>query len=170
MSEPTSEHEAASSERIAIRDLVQLRELSEALVRDARRSLELVSRDLEPRVYDQPGFLEAVRALVLRGRGVKIRMLIRDVQSVIKNDHRLLDLAQRLSSYIEIRCLAPEDQTFNEAFLIVDGSGYIHRSLADRPEGEACRYYPLRARELGRVFGELWDRSVTDPNLRRLYL
>jgi len=167
---PMTDTASDSSERVAVRDLEQLRDLSERLARQARRSIDLVSRDLEPRIYDQNGFIDAVRALATRGRGVRIRLLVHSVEAVVAADHRLLELSRRLSSFIEIRKLGEEDGNFNEAFLIADGSGYIHRPQSDRVEGEACLYDRLRARELVRIFTELWDRSASDPNVRRLHI
>ena len=45
-----------------------LRAFGAALAGQSRRSLELVGRDLEPRLYDQPAFLDGVRVLATGSR------------------------------------------------------------------------------------------------------
>jgi hypothetical protein len=141
-----------------------------ALVAEARRSLEVFSRDLEAEIYDQPDFLEGVRALALRSPKVCIRILLQDPARVVRDGHRLVELARRLSSFIEIRRPSHDYRDYNEAFLIADGSGLLHRRLADRYEGEASFKHPLRARELRNFFDEVWQRAAPHPELQRLHL
>ena len=159
-------------ERNAIRvdGLQAVQSLSVSFAAQARRGLDIVSRDLDPRVYDQADFLAAARQLAVSSRFARIRLLVRDVDAVIKADHRLIEMARRLSSFVEIRRLGGDDAEFNEAFLLADQVGFLRRPVADRWDGEACFNDPLRARELRRVFEGLWQRAVVDPNLRRLHI
>lgn len=150
--------------------LEAVQQASRSMVEQARRSVDIVSRDLDPRVYDDSELLEALRQLAISGRYARIRVLVRDVDAPVKVDHRLIPLARRLSSYISIRRLHPQDADHNEAFLLVDQAGYLLRRAADRYEAEVCFNDPLRARELAKQFEELWERSIDDPNLRRLHL
>ena len=141
-----------------------------ALVTQAGRSLDIFSRDLEAELYDQPDFLEGVRALALRSPHVRIRILLQDPARVVRDGHRLVEMARRLSSYIEIRQPSHDYRDHNEAFLIVDRTGLMHRRLADRYEGLASFKQPLRARELGNFFDEVWQRAAPHPELQRLHL
>ncbi len=140
------------------------------LVRQATRSVEIVSRQLESAVYDQAELLAAVRRLVLDHRRARVRILVSDPEPLIKDGHRLLALALRLSSFMEIRVLCPEDQDFNQAFLIADQTGYIRRELADRYEGVACFNDRAKAGEMARLFNQLWEPAIQDPNLRQVRL
>lgn len=160
----------ADREPFLVQHLETLREHSLAMLERARRSLDVISRDLDARVYDQAHFLDRLRALAANGGRTRVRVLVRDVDAAVKSGHRLLELARRLPSFIEIRRLGSEDADFAEALLLVDNLGYLRRPVAERYEAEGCYHDPVRARELGRRFEELWSRSDSDPNFRRLYV
>ena len=139
-----------------------------ALARQAGRTLDIVSRQMDPRLFDTAEFAEAVTQLVLRSRRAQVRVLVQDVEPVLRDGHRLVVLSQRLPSVLQIRVPAEEYRTFNQAFVVADGTGYLHRSLADRFEGTASFHAPARARELLRAFQPIWDTAEPDPSFRTL--
>jgi hypothetical protein len=141
-----------------------------ALVSQAVRTLDIFSRDLEAEIYDQPDFLDGIKALALRSQHVRIRILLQDPAPVVRDGHRLVEMARRLSSFIEIRRPSHDYRDYNEAFMIVDGTALLHRRLAERYEGLACFKQPLRARELVNFFDEVWQRASPHPELQRLHL
>jgi hypothetical protein len=79
-------------------------------------------------------------------------------------------LALRVSSYMEIRRPGPDHQGFNEAMLIADQIGVIHRMQSDRYEGIANFHNPLRANRLSESFEAMWQNAEPDPHFRRLML
>lgn len=137
-----------------------------------RRHLDIVSRSLEPVVYDQPEFLEAVQKLVLSARGrAKVRILVLNPEALIsRGNHRLVDLVMRVSSYMEIRHPCLDHREFNEAMLIADEIAVIHRKQADRYEGIANFNSPRRATQLSETFEMLWQNAELDTHFRRLML
>jgi hypothetical protein len=141
-----------------------------ALVRQAVRTLEIFSHDLEAEIYDQPEFLEGIKTLALRSQHVRIRILLQDTSRVVRDGHRLLEIARRLSSFIEIRKPSHDYREYNEAFMLVDGTGFLHRRIAERYEGIANFRQPLRVRELVNFFDEVWQRAAPHPDLQRLHL
>lgn len=141
-----------------------------SMARQATRSLEVVSRDLDPAIYDDADFVEAVSRLCVSSPRVRVRMLVRDPASVVKHGHRLLPLAQRLSTFIDIRVPGREHAEYNPAFLLVDGAGVIYRTLADRYEATVSFNDPRTAQELGKLFEEMWQVASPDSNLRRMHL
>lgn len=157
-------------EEFAIADRETLATMSLALAGQARQSIDIVSRHLDPPLYDNEAFAAAVKNLVLSSQRARVRILVVDTTPIIAQGHRLLELAQRLSSYIAIRRPAPEDKDFNEAWLAVDGSGYIHRRFADRFEAQANFNDKRQAQLLSNRLEELWYRAGPDPNFRRLHL
>ncbi len=146
------------------------RRLAAALAGQARRGVVVMSRDLDAPVYDDPPFLDALKDLAISHRQARIRVLVRDPRPAVRNGHRLIALAQRLPTYFDIRVPARHHREFNEAFLVVDEAGYVHRKLADRLEGTASFNDPLEARRLLRTFDEMWEVAEPDPNLRRMRL
>ena len=141
-----------------------------SMARQAARGIDIVSRHLDPQLYDTREFCEAVSQLLIGSRRARLRALVRDTDAIVKSGHQLIHLAQRLSSFIEIRVPAREYDDYNAAFLIVDGAGVIYRSLSDRFEGSVNFADPRTAQDLGRQFEEMWQTATPDINLRRAHL
>lgn len=146
------------------------REVALAMTQQARRSIVILTRDLDHPLYDTPEFEQAAFELARGSQYARIRVLVQDSSRAVKNGHRLVGLAQRLSSRIEIRNPTEEYADVNHAFFVSDQTGYISRKLADRYEGTANFNDRLAARNLVNFFDEIWERSQQDPQLRRLHL
>ncbi|MDQ3563294.1 MAG: hypothetical protein M3436_03850 [Pseudomonadota bacterium] len=140
------------------------------MVTQSRRTIDIVSRHLDPLIFDDRHLVDAFKSLALRNRKAKIRLLILDPSPLLHRNHRLLELALRLSSFFELRSPPPEHRHCNESMLIADRKGYVHSGLSDRYEGVANFHAPDAATELQRRFDELWQTALPDPNLRRLSL
>jgi hypothetical protein len=141
-----------------------------ALATQARRTLLLHTYDLEARIYDRQPFIEAVSALVRRHPGACFDVLIQNVDRVVKDGHRLVELARRLGSSIQIRCCTQQYRGYCGTFLLADDAGYLYRPLASRYEGLASFNNAAEVARLGKYFREVWEHSDADMELRRLYL
>jgi hypothetical protein len=160
----------ASGERMRLRGRAQFSEASEQMAQQAKYYLDIFTYDLDKPLYDQIGFLEAVKRLAIECRGTGIRILLQDSERVRREGHRLIDLARRLTSKIEIRRSHDDYIDHPENFLIADRVGYIRRRVAERYEGEVNFCDPLESKLLTEFFTEVWERSEQDSSLRRLYI
>jgi len=160
----------ASEGSIEIDSLDTLAAVSLDLARQARRSLDIVSRHLDPPLYDNEAFVDAVKELALGYRLARVRLFILDARPLVTQSHRLLELAGRLSSYIEIRGPSPQYKAFNEALLIADNLGYVQRQFSDRWQGVAEYANRRVASALAERVDEMWERGLPDANFRRLHL
>ncbi len=158
------------SETFDISTLEELRDASLAMAQQCHRSLEIISRQLDPRVYDNEAFSNALRQLALQSQYARIRILVLEPAALVSRGHRLLELAGRMSSFFEIRVPGVEHQGCNEACLIADAVGAIHMPIADRYEGRLDFNNHQLAGELRRRFEEIWDKAQPDPNLRKMKL
>ncbi|MGW8228067.1 MAG: DUF7931 domain-containing protein [Gammaproteobacteria bacterium] len=140
--------------RITTRDDCQ--DLSLALARQAKRSLAIFSYDLEPALYNSPGFYEAARDVIGSDPNASIRILVYDISRTINNGHRLLDLSRRLSSCVQIRKLT---RKYHHAFLVADNIGVLDRRRAERYEATANFNSPSWANNLLHFFNVAWDQS-----------
>lgn len=136
----------------------------------AKRSLYILSHNLEHLVYNTQGFSTALGRLAARSRYTEIRVLVQDSRNAVQRAHRLVSLAQRLSSNIHIHKPHWDHRTVSQAFMVADETAYLHRIIASRYEGKANFNDPVKARELLKLFEEMWERSAPDPELRRLDL
>ncbi len=139
-----------------------------ALARQAHMDIEIVSRYLDPPIYDNEPFIAAIKQLALSHRRAKVRILVSDSVPIVKGAHRLLALAGRLSTFIELRILNPQHKNFNQALMLVDETGYIFRELSDRYEGLVSFNDHAQTRYFTREFEKMWEIAVLDPDLRQM--
>lgn len=144
--------------------------ICEQMAAQAQRSLRIISRHMDKAIYDTPVFIEHVSRLARKSKYSQIQLLVHDTLPAVHSGHRLIDLSQRLSSYVLIRKISSEYADFNAAFLIADDHGIVYRKLSDRYEGNANFNAPLHAREMTKLFMEIWELSLPDPQIRKLHL
>lgn len=140
------------------------------MVSQARREIFVMSYDLDPPIYGHPDFVEALSRFARRNRNSQARFILRTSDKALKYGHRMLPLAQRLSSSILIRTPSDEHQDIVEPFMIVDGVAYIRRKEALRFDAEACFRDRRLVKGMRELFIEMWEQSEPDPKLRRLQI
>lgn len=139
------------------------------LVTQARRSLSVYSRELDPGLLDHPQVLEALRRFATRGRGGEVRILLQDAAAPQRNLAPLLGLAQRLPSVFAFREVAdPVDRAYPSAFVANDAGGYYFRPLGHRFDGETDLESPGRTRQLREEFARIWERARPCSEYRAL--
>lgn len=139
------------------------------LLSGARHSMCVWVRELHPLLLNDTACLVELRRLAISGRGASIRILVQDLARALQEGTRLLDLAQRLSSIIELRRpVEPADLAYRSAFMCVDTCGYLFRPLESEMAAEGSTWSPGRHAELMRMFEEAWTRSEPWPELRTL--
>ena len=143
--------------------------ITTALVLQARRSLVIYSRELDPGLLDSPAVLEALRAFATAGHGGEVRILLQDTAAPQRALAPLLPLAQRLPSVFSFRTVTePVDRAYASAFLANDAGGYYFRQLGHRFDGEADLDGAGRARQLQEGFGRVWERAHLCTEFRAL--
>ncbi|AOV16748.1 hypothetical protein BJI67_06440 [Acidihalobacter aeolianus] len=141
-----------------------------AAIDDTQRDLIILSRSLDPALYDDDTVSGHLFALIRRQRHSRIRILIADLQPLRQYGHRLLALAQRVPSFIEIRLLAPRHRRENREWLIADTRSVIYREQADKSQALTAHSDRRWAIELAHEFQLMWDVAEQHPDLRRLSL
>jgi hypothetical protein len=166
---PSASERAAREEAREVDTLAATAAAADRVAAEARRALYLYTRDLEPDLYDREDFLDHVRRIALSGREAKVRILVQEPALAASRGHRLIHLAQRLPTAIEIRTpTLDEDRQYPSAFLVNDGGGLLLRPIASRFDGEARFAAPGAARQLREYFEEVWQRAEAPTELRRL--
>jgi predicted GNAT family N-acyltransferase len=154
---------------LAVVDRLEARAALVDLLTDTRNDFALFTRDLDPGVLDAAEVLEQIKRIALSGRHARVRILLQDPRKAVADGNRLVALARRLPSAIEIRTpIEEQDQQLAAAFLVTDRHGYLYRTLASRHEGEGSTHAPGRHGQLLSLFDQMWERSVPSEELRQL--
>lgn len=147
----------------------EVRDFAVEVARGARHGLMLASRELEFDLYDHEPFIDAVKAVALAGRSVCVRLLVDDIRVAVERDHRLIQLAQRLSSKIEVRRPNVEwSGSDRPALLLNDVGGWLKRNDPGRYDAEGALADRPRARELQLAFDRIWEHAEPETRLRLL--
>jgi hypothetical protein len=155
-------------EPVNVESSAEVREASIALVAQSRRTIEIISRHLDPAVYDNAQFAATLQRFILDSSRARVHIIVMDSRPIVAAGHRLVRLAQHLSSFVEIRKPNAKHARYNCAFLLADRTGSVYRQLADRFDGVVNFGDRRAASELGETFDEMWAHAEPDPNLRRL--
>lgn len=141
------------------------------LAAQSRRRIELLSVDLQPEIYDRQSFAEALRylALELRGR-LPVRILVIDPEPSLRRGHRVIELARKLTSDIQIRLVPKDWAEHSDQFLLCDQAGLLLIRHQDPNRTLVDFNSPAETRRLRGLFDQIWDQGETHPGLRRLYL
>src|SRR5690554_258559 len=154
---------------LAITNREQAVEATATLVAGSRRRIRILSRVLDPGLYDDPRVLEALRVFATSTTDAEVRLLVLDAIAIQRAHAPLLSLAQRLPSVFEFRELAdPVDRARADAFIATDAGGCYHREFGHRFDGEAMTAGAGRARQLAEAFDPVWERSRQCSELRAL--
>jgi len=143
-----------------------------SLAKQARFSLNLFTRDMDPRIFDNAEFEQCIFKLARMHQSSNIHILVNDTSSAINRGHCLIRLAQKLTISVFIHNPAREHKGEISTFMIADGIGMLHRPRSSSNNYDAVVNYmsPQRAGELGDYFNEMWERSTPDSKIRRLFI
>ena len=99
-----------------------------------------------------------------------LQILLHGSQLVVSRGHRLVELARRMDSKIEIRRVAPDSARDEHTYVLWDDRGYW--LLPDYREYQtlANLYDPVQTRKLSDRFSYLWSLSSIDQELRVMRL
>ena len=141
------------------------------LLTDADHAVAIHLPLLDGESYASPAELAQIRRIAASGRGARIRILLHDTAAALRDGHRLVTLAQRLSSVIEIRRPVEEiDLANRSAWLLNDAGGHLFLPEYDRPNGRAARHDRASQAPLMQQFEQTWERAVRATELQPLDL
>lgn len=138
------------------------------MAQQCKTTIDIISRDLDPDLFDTIEFIDAVKNMVLNNRRARVRMLVAEPKKIVSRGHRLVDLTRTLPTYMDIRVPGMEHKDFNEMLFIADTTGYLHRLNSERFDATVNFNDKRVAKYLGKEFNEMWGKATQDTNLRQL--
>lgn len=138
------------------------------MARQARRSLRIFSPALEHALFDNAHLAEAVSALARRSRYTDVRLLVQDPRPLVQRGHVLLTLHRRLPSTVPLLKLQYKTDEIKDTLVLIDGCGIVCKPERDDDSGYACFSHRPEASALTERFDHLWQRAVSDTEIRGL--
>lgn len=147
----------------------QARELTRELLRNARRQICFFGANIDQVLFDDEETIAIISEFARNSRMTSVRFLVFDTQKNIVLSHRLLPLAQKLTSKIKIHIVSRKYQDIRKMFLLVDSDAYLLCPNQQIHTGQVS-FDMARVRELQQEFDEIWTHSSPDINSRRLHI
>jgi hypothetical protein len=159
-----------SGTRTILTTMPEVREASLKVAKSAQRLLSIFTQDLEPLIYGEEPFLEAIKRLVLARSYAKVRVLLADPSRAMVDNNRFLALARRLTSCIDLRAMSPEYPASAGAFIIADDKALVYRLRMDRWDGISDLNDPAVVRRYLNFFDEVWQTSMQESQMRQMLM
>jgi hypothetical protein len=132
----------------------------------ANRTLSIYTTDLEPLIYDHDLFIEPVKRLVLARSHARLRVLISNPGHISRDGNRFMMMARRLTSYIDLRNVAPEYRDNPCSFIVADDKAIAVRQQASTWDGIVEFNDVATVRGYLAYFDEVWAGSLIQPEMR----
>ena len=140
------------------------------LAEQARRIVKIFTRELDPEVYDNQRFADALSHVARRAPTSEVQILVQDPKPAINSNHLLIELCRQLTSYIRVRRVSDDYQLAPDEFLLADNIGFMYRKSYSSYEGVVNFNSPSKSHRLDEVFNEIWNVSSADPEFRLLHI
>jgi hypothetical protein len=167
---PAVDGDLSTGTRTILSTMPEVREASLRVAKSAQRLLSIFTPDLEPLIYGEEPFLEAIKRLVLARSYAKVRVLLADPSRAMVDNNRFLALARRLTSCIDLRAMSAEYPASAGAFIIADDRALVYRLQIDRWDGIADMNEPSVVRRYLNFFDEVWNSSMQESQMRQMLM
>jgi len=153
--------QSIENERQILSTIEEVRDGVLEITKLAKRSITILTPDLETGIYDDQAFLDVIKHLVLSGSYASVRVLISDPANAVRNGNRFVELGRRLHSYIEFRNLHEKYRdSMKDAYIIADDFAILYRKDCRRPDSVMGTNEPPVAKQQLQVFEQPWEDSV----------
>lgn len=147
------------------------RDCAKNLILLATQRVYIISQRLEPELYNDREIYDYLTSLTSSNRKTDIRMIAHDTRVAANQGHFLINLAQKLPTFAEIRVTVTQPhRKFIESWLIVDDMAYMRIKDPMRFEGSFESDNKLETKSYINSFEEIWETCQVDQNTRRLSL
>jgi len=140
------------------------------MMQQAEFKIDILSRYLDPTVYDNTDCCDAIETLVLHNRHAAVRILIHEPKIIAQRGHDLIYLVRKLGSLISCRSVPEQYKATPDTFLIVDSLGIMHRpSVNTITSNVSFKNHPT-AKKLTALFDKIWHNSEPTPYTREMII
>ena len=149
----------AADELQVLTSLAEVKQQTTAVICTGQRLVSIFTPDLEPALYDDTQVIDMIKRFILSHSFAKVRVLLRDHTRHTGSGNRFMSMARRLTSYLELRVMAPKYHESTASYCIADDRGIVFRMRSDRWDGIAAINNPPVARQYLQEFDAAWQAS-----------
>ena len=145
-------------------------EISEAVIQateNTLRTIKIYTPDLQIENYNNDEFRKQLLSFTKGNRHAQIQILVDDINNALQNGHRLIGLAQQLSSIITVKDTPVDYQGTQISFILFDQTSFIFKPdySSHTAISSNCKN---RSNKLHEFFTSAWDQAEQNTHTRRL--
>ena len=140
------------------------------MIGQSQHDLFVFSHNFDGALYDTNELTERLRKLLLNNKNSHARILVQDMNFLVKHGHRIVELGRRLPTSIEIREANKRFEHVNTCYAVADNHGVILRTDAFRFDAKIDYHDPRLAKDLLKQFNEMWEQSEPSTEMQRLHI
>jgi len=131
------------------------------------RTIKIFTPDLEAELYNNDEFRKLLLTFTRGNRHAQIQILVDDISNALQNGHKLIGLAQQLSSIVTIKDTPIDYQGTHISFILFDQADFIFKpdSSSHIAISSSCKN---RSNKLHEFFSSAWDHAEKNPNTTAL--
>jgi len=150
--------------------LSSAKEILEAVIQateNSLRTIKIFTSDLEAEIYNNDELRKQLLSFTQGNRHAQIQILVDDISTALQSGHKLIGLAQQLSSIVTIKDTPADYQGMHISFILFDQAGFIFKpdSTSHIAISSSCKN---RSHKLHEFFTSAWDQAEQNIHTRRL--
>ncbi len=165
-----AEQSSVSTDLWLLDSLEDFRHYSLELVQQNRRTLAILTRNLDTMIYGTTEFVEALSVFSRSSRHAQIQILVKDTKPAIDSGHPLIRLAQKLSAKILVRKMTVEPNNKDMAFILGDTDKLLYKNDDAAYRGFFNSNAARELKPLREEFNYLWQYAEPEPEFQLLYI
>lgn len=146
------------------------RKITLLMLEQAETKIDILSRYLDPPIYDTQECFDAIESLVLHNRHAVVRILVHEPKIIAQRGHFLIHLMRKLGSLVHCRGVPEQYKSTQETFLIVDNIGVMHRPSVSSVTAQVNFKNHPAAKKLTALFDKIWHNSEPTPYAREIII
>lgn len=163
--------QSSASETLWLLDgVTDFRIYSEQLITQSRRSIAILTYDLDALVYSKPECVQKLSDFVRSSRNAQVQILIKDTKPAIETGHLVIRLAQRLSSKILVRKMTVEPNNKEMGFMLGDTDKLLYKNDDALHRGFFNSAAASEIKSLREEFNYLWEYGELEPEFQTLHI
>jgi len=131
------------------------------------RTIKIFTPDLEAEIYNNDELRKQLLIFTQGNRHAKIQILVDDISNALHNGHKLIGLAQQLSSIVTIEDTPAEYLSTHISFVLFDQAEFIYKpdNTSHSAISSNCKN---RSNKLYEFFTSVWDQAEQNSHTKRL--
>ena len=145
-------------------------EISEAVIQateNTLRTIKIFTPDFEADIYNNDDFRKQLLTFTQGNRHAQMQILVNDISTALQSGHKLIGLAQQLSSIVTIKDTPADYQGTHISFILFDQAGFIFKpdATSQKAISSSCKN---RSNKLHEFFTLGWNQAEQNSHTRRL--